>query len=119
MGLQKLYVAHRHRVFAPDLTIDPRHRIGMARPVQRGAGIIDIDAIERGGEPVGIAFPANLAIRNDIEAGTFLRPDGEKRRIVLRFEKMRLIDTPEFRGANRGGNRPRSFSRSISQSGCG
>src|SRR2546427_360625 len=57
----------------------------MARAVERGAGMVDIDAFERGGEAVGIAFAPDLAVGDDVEAGALLRPDGEQRGVVLRL----------------------------------
>src|SRR5438034_1879630 len=56
---------------------------------ERGAGTVDIDAFERGGEAVGIAFAPDLAVGDDVEAGPLLRPDGEQRGVVLRLGEIR------------------------------
>src|SRR5438105_7378012 len=84
-------------MLAPDLADDARHRIGMARAVQRGAGMVDIDAFERGGEAVGIAFAPDLAVGDDVEARPLLRPDGEQRGVVLRLGETRLDTRPQGR----------------------
>ena len=66
-------------------------RIDLAR-----CRIIDVDALKRGREAVGVTFAALLAVGDDIEAGALLVTDGEKRSIVLRvFEKFRSY-TPQL-----------------------
>src|SRR6267378_8250885 len=93
-------------MLAPDLADDARHRIGTARAVQRGAGMVDIDAFERGGEAVGIAFATDLAVGDDVEAGPLLRPDGEQRGVVLRPGEMRLGNPPQLFRAYAGRKAP-------------
>ena len=56
-------------MLAPHLAGDARHRIGMAGAVERRAGIVDVDAFERGREAVGIAFAPHLAVGDDVEPG--------------------------------------------------
>ena len=82
---RNLQILHFHRVLAADLADDARHRIRMARAVERAARIVDVDAFERGGEAVGVALAPDLAVGDDVEPGLLLRPDGEQRRVVLRF----------------------------------
>ena len=87
---QKLDVADLHRMSAGNRTDDARHGIGMPRAIERGAVVVHVDAVERGGEAVRIALAPHLAIGDDVESRPFLlvdRPDG---RVVLRFlEKFR------------------------------
>jgi hypothetical protein len=45
VGTQKLHVANLDGLFVPDLANDPRHRIGMAGAVERGAWIVDVNAL--------------------------------------------------------------------------
>lgn len=45
VGTQKLHVANLDGLFAPDLANDPRHGIGMAGAVERGAWIVDVNAL--------------------------------------------------------------------------
>ena len=91
----------------------------MAAAVERRAGIVDVDALERGGEAVRVALAAHLAVGDDVEPGALLVADGEQRRVVLRLlEPIRRTRHSSF-ARTRGGKRPASFSRSISQSGCG
>src|SRR6266480_3385137 len=68
----------------------------MARAVERSAGMVDIDAFERGGEAVGIAFAPDLAVGDDVEAGPLLRPDGEQRGVVLRLGEIGLRNAPQL-----------------------
>ena len=60
-------------MLAPDAPDDARHRIGVARAVERGARVVDVDALERGGEAVGVALAPDLAVGDDVEAGLLLR----------------------------------------------
>src|SRR5437899_7646283 len=83
-------------MLAPDLADDARHGVRMARAVQRAAGMVDIDAFERGGEAVGIAFAPDLAVGDDVEAGPLLRPNGEHCGVVLRLGEMRLGNPPQL-----------------------
>src|SRR5438309_3206930 len=53
----------------------------MARAVERAPRMIEIDAFERGGEAVGIAFAPDLAVGDDVEAGPLLRPDRKSTRL--------------------------------------
>src|SRR2546422_3750339 len=73
----------------------------MARAVERSAGMVDIDAFERGGEAVGIAFAPDLAVGDDVEAGPLLRPDGEQRGVVLRLGEIGLGNPPQDRKSTR------------------
>ena len=118
--LQKQQILDLDRVLAPDLADDARHGIGVARAVERAAGIVDVHALERGGEAVGVALAPDLAVGDDVEARLLLRADGEQRRIVLRLLQegfgQRATALARARAA---GSAPASFLRSISHSGCG
>ncbi len=118
LARRNLHVVDLDRMLAPHLAGDARHRIGMAGAVERGAGIVDVDAFERGGEAVGVALAAHLAVGDDVEAGALLVVDREQRRVVLRLRQMlgRARATISL-ARTRGGKRPASFLRSISQSG--
>ena len=84
-ALRKLEVADLDRVFPPDLADDARDRVGVAAAVERGAGIVDVDAFQRRREAVGVALAAHLAVGDDVEAGPLLIADGEERGVVLRL----------------------------------
>jgi hypothetical protein len=51
--------------------------------IQRRAGIIDIDALQRRCKAVRVALTTHFAVGNDVEARAFLVSDREERRIVL------------------------------------
>ena len=68
----------------------------MAGAVEGGAGVVDVDAFERGGEAVGVTFAAHLAVGDDVEAGAFLVADGDEGGVVLRLLQPLGIDLPQF-----------------------
>ena len=93
---QEIEVAHADRVTAADRADDPRHRRRMAAAVERRARIVEIDAFERRREQVRIAFAADFAVGDDVEAGLLLRADRDDRRVVLRLDQERLGNAPQF-----------------------
>ena len=76
------------RAAALDLADHARHR--RLRPVARGdhGGLVGIDAFERGREAVGIAFAADFAVGDDVDAGALHVADGNDGGVVLRFLQM-------------------------------
>ena len=100
IGAQHLQVANLDGVLAADRADDARHRYRLAAAVDRGAGIFDIDAVERGGEAVGIAFAPLLAVGDDIEPGALLIADGEDGGVILCRFKLVRRDQPEILGAH-------------------
>ena len=95
VGAQELHVAHLYRM-APLIGPTTRgtglgDRCGRAR-----AGIVDIDAVERRGEAVGVALAAHLAVGDDVEAGALLVADGDQCGVVLRLFKPFGRDAPEL-----------------------
>ena len=97
IGAEEKDVAHLDRVAAGDLADDARHRIGLAAAIERGAGIVEIDAVERCREAVRIALPPHLAVGDDVEAGFFLVADGEQGGVVHRLIEPFGRDPPQFR----------------------
>ena len=47
--------------------------------------VVDVDAVERGGEAVRVALAAHLAVGDDVDAGALHVADREQRRVVLRL----------------------------------
>src|SRR5580700_6724163 len=84
---------------APHLADDARYWIGMAGAVERGAGIVDIDAFERGGEAIRIALAPHLAVGDDIKTGALLVADGDPGCVVLRLVEQFGRDPPQLLGA--------------------
>ena len=83
MRAQEPDVALLHRMSPPDAiydrgtdTIWPLRLIGVA-------GIVEVHPFERCGKAVRVALPPHLAIGDDVDAGAFLFPDRQHRRIVL------------------------------------
>ena len=83
-------------MLAADLADDARYGIGMAAAVERGAGIVDVDAFERGGEAVGVALAPHFAVGDDVEPGALLGADGDERRVVLGLLEPFGRDAPEL-----------------------
>ncbi len=63
------------------------------------AGLLVVDAVERGGEAVGVAFAPHLAVGHDVDAGALHVADGEQGRVVLRLLEIGLRDAPAARAA--------------------
>ena len=97
VGAQEFDVAHLDRMPAPDLADDARHDGEAAGAVRRLAGIVEVDAVERGGEAVGIALAPLLAVGDDVEAGALLVADGDaawRRPARLRAARDRRATAP-------------------------
>jgi len=95
VGAQEFHVADLDRMLAPDRPHHPGHGRKPAGTVGSLAGIVEIDARERGGEAVGIALAALLAVGDDVEPGALLIADGEQRGVVLRAVELVRINAPE------------------------
>ena len=120
IGAQEFDVAHLDRMAPSDLADHARHDGEAAGAVRRLAGIVEIDAVERGREAVGIALAPLLAVGDDVEAGALLVADGEERGVVLRRVEPFGIDAPQLPArARAAASAWRGSARSISQSGCG
>jgi hypothetical protein len=77
---------------------DTRHRNGPAIPVDHRARLFDVDAVERGGETIGIAFAPLLAVGDDVEAGALLVAYCKDRGVVLCRFKLVRCDKPQVVG---------------------
>ncbi len=74
----------------------------MTAAVEGGAGIVDVDAFEGGGEAVRVALPPHLPVGDDVETGALLVDDGQHSGVVLGlFEPLRS-DAPQLGGAYTG-----------------
>ena len=60
------------------------------------AGVVVVDAVERGGEAVGVAFPAHLAVGDDVDAGALHVADRQQRGVVLRLRQIGLRHAPQL-----------------------
>ena len=105
---------------AADLADHARHRrLVPAAVVDDSAGIVDVDALERGGEAVGVALAPHLAVGDDVDAGALHVADGEERGVVLRLLEERLRRRARSRACARAAPPSTASARSTSQSGCG
>src|SRR5438105_3380066 len=97
---QELDVADLDRVLATNRTDDPRHDIRPAASAQALAGIVEIDALQGRGEAVAVAFAADLAVGDDVDAGALHVADGYQGGRVLGVFEPRLGYAPHVRGAD-------------------
>ena len=97
---QELDVADLDRPRPPDRADDARHGVLVARAVERDAGVVEVDAVERGREAVGVALPPHLAVGDHVDAGPLHVLDGEAGRVVLGFLEQRLRDAPQLERAH-------------------
>ena len=81
-------------------------------------GLADVDALERGGEAVGVAFAADLAVGDDVDAGALHVADRQDGGVVLRLFEPGLGHAPDVHAHARHRSSP-ACSRFTSQSGCG
>src|SRR6266446_7070860 len=77
-------------------------RLLLSRPRHGDARVVEVEACERGGEAVRVAFAPGLAVGDDVEARLLLRPDGEERGVVLRLREIGLRNAPQLGGAHAG-----------------
>ena len=66
----------------------------MAAAAEHRAGVLEIDALQRGGEAVRVALAANLAVGDDVQAGAFLIANGEQGGVVLSLFQPFRSDAP-------------------------
>jgi hypothetical protein len=85
---------------------DGRHPSLRTRAVDRGTGVVDVHAVEGGGEPVRVAFPADLAVGDDVDAGELEVADREPCGVVLGLLEMLRRDAPDLTGAGAWGQPP-------------
>src|SRR2546423_14938145 len=78
------------------LADDARHRIRMTGAVERGAGIIDINAFESSCEAIRIALTPHFAVGDDVESSTLLIEDSDPGGVVLRLVKKFGRDPPQL-----------------------
>ena len=113
-GPQELHVAHLDRVAAADRAGHPGHRVRLAAAVQRGTGVVDVHAVEGGREPVRVAFPADLAVGDDVQAGPLLGPDGQFGRVALGLLQVVRGHPPQLAGPDPG-REPAAQPRPVDQ----
>ena len=97
---EELDVAHLDGLPSPDRSDDPRNGVLVPRAIERDAGMVEVDAVERSREAVRVALPPHLAVADDVDSGSLQIQDGEPGRIVLRFLEERLRDAPELARAD-------------------
>src|SRR6478672_10106103 len=100
---QELEVADFDRVWPGDGSDHARHRVRMPTAIQRLAGVVDVDAVERGREVVRVALATDLAVGNDVEAGAFLRTDRKQGRVVLGLGEVLGSRPPQLTGPDAWG----------------
>ena len=100
--LQEQQVLDLDRVAAADRAGDARHRVGVSGTVERGAGVVQVHAVQRGGEAVAVALAPDLAVGDDVQPGVFLRADRDQRGVLPGLLQVGLGHAPQLLGAHAG-----------------
>jgi hypothetical protein len=79
----------------------------VAAAVQRLARVVDVHTGQCGGEVVGIALPADLAVGDDVQPSAFLLPNRDQCGIVLRLVKVFIGEAPQLPSPDPRGKPPR------------
>jgi hypothetical protein len=95
---EELDVAKLHGPCPANRADDSRDRVLVARAVERDSRPIEVDAVERGGEPVRVALPPHLAVGDDVDAGPLHVLHRDAGCVVLCLFEVRLGDAPQLRG---------------------
>ena len=83
-------------VAAAHLADRARHHGVAAGAVPHHRRRVDVDAVERGREAVGIALAPHLAVGDDVDAGALHVADRDQGRVVLRLFEERLRHAPHL-----------------------
>ena len=97
---QELDVADLDRARAADRAYDLRDRVLVPRAIEGDARVVEVDAVERGREAVGVALAPHLAVGDHVDAGPLHVGDREPGRVVLRLLELRLRHAPELTRAH-------------------
>jgi len=97
---QELQVANLDRMAPGHRPDHAGHGVGMPAAIEGGARVVDVNALEGGGEAVRVALAPHLAVGDDVEAGAFLVGDREPRRVVLGLLEVGRVDAPELERAD-------------------
>ena len=98
--LEELHVAYADGLGPDDPPGDAGHRVGVPAAVQRDARVVDVDALERGREVVGVRLAAHLAVGDDVEPRLLLGADGQHGGVVLRLPEVLRVDPPQLLGTH-------------------
>ncbi len=72
----------------------------MAAAIEGCSRVVDVDAVERGGETIRVALAAHLAIGDDVQSGAFLIDDGKDGGVVLSLLQPLRSDPPQLGGSH-------------------
>jgi hypothetical protein len=93
---QKFDVSHLDRPGAVNRAHHAWDGIRVTCPIERDARRVEVDTVERRGEPVRVALAAHLSVGDDVDSCTLHVGDGEPGRVVLGLLEMRIRDAPEL-----------------------
>ncbi len=93
-------VAREDRTGASDGPHHPGHLLRLAATIDRRPGPVEVEAVERGGELIEVAFAALLSIGHDVDASPLHVAHGEADRVVLRLLQVGLGDAPHLAHAD-------------------
>ena len=96
VAAQKHCIANLYGLRAPDRADHAGYLHGLPAAASNGAGLVDINPLQGGGEAIGITLAAHFAVRNDVDTGLLHGPDGEQGSVVLRLFQERLGNAPQL-----------------------
>jgi len=95
--------------WATDLAHNAGHRVGVAGTVQAHARVVDVNALQCGGDAIGIALTPNFTVGDDVQTGIFLGADGQQGGIFHGLLQMWFCHAPQFFGPHAGWETTREF----------
>ena len=111
---QELDVTHLDRPRAADRADDSRDGVLVAGAVERDAGLVQVDPVERRREAVRVALPAHLPVGDHVDSRALHVRDRKPRRVVLGVLEKRLGYPPQLERAH-AGRQPRAEPLAVDQ----
>src|SRR5207237_9827998 len=95
-GTQERHIANLDGMHAPNLADDARHDVWSTAAAGSLSWIVQVDAVERGGEAIDVALAADLTVAQDVDAGALHIANSQHRRVVLGLLEERLGNAPDI-----------------------
>ena len=68
----------------------------MTGAIQRGARIVEVHSVQRGGESIGVTLAANLTVADNVDTRTLHLANRDERGVILRLFEERLRYAPDL-----------------------
>jgi hypothetical protein len=117
VGAQEFDIAHLDRPQPADRANDARHDDGAVGAPAHRRRVVEIDPREGGHKAVRIAFAVDLAVGDDVDAGSLHVADRQPGRIVLGGFEPGLGQAPQLAGAHSHRRRERGLAIEAGKAG--